>query len=76
MLARIKIIIGVLIRLIQKTVVTVSLFLLYIFGFGITVLLMVLFNRDALIRRADRQDTFWDKATGYEEDMEASLRQS
>jgi hypothetical protein len=76
MLAGIKIIIQALIRLIQKIIVTISLFLLYVFGFGITAVFMMFFNRETLIRHPDKEDTFWSKAAGYEEDIEASFRQS
>lgn len=76
MFARIKIIIQIFIRFIQNTIVTISLFLIYVFGFGVTIIFMMLFNRDILISRSDKKDTFWSKAEDYETDIEISLRQS
>ncbi len=76
MFARIKIIIQIFIRLIQKTIVTISLFLIYVFGFGVTVIFIMLFSRDILVRRYDKKDTFWSKAEDYETDIEGSFRQS
>lgn len=76
MFARIKIIIQIFIRLIQKTIVTISLFLIYIFGFGVTVIFIMLFSRDILVSRYDKKDTFWSKAEDYEADIEGSFRQS
>jgi hypothetical protein len=76
MFTRIKIIIQIFIRLIQKTIVTISLFLIYIFGFGVTVIFIMLFSRDILIIRSDKKDTFWAQAEDYETDIEGSLRQS
>jgi hypothetical protein len=76
MFARIKIIIQIFIRLIQKTIVTISLFLIYVFGFGVTAIFVMLFNRDILVSRYDKKDTFWGKAEDYETDIESSFRQS
>ena len=76
MLARIKIIIRTFVTVIQKTVVTISLFLIYVFGFGLTIISILLFNRDILITRRDKKDGFWVGAKDYEADMERSLRQS
>jgi len=76
MFSKAKIIIINFIRLIQKVIVTIFLFLIYVFGFGVTVIFMMLFNRDILIIRSDKKDTFWGKAKDYETDIESSFRQS
>jgi len=76
MLAKIKIIIRIFVTLIQKTVVTISLLIIYVFGFGVTVIFMMLFNRDILIIRSGKKETFWGKAEGYEADIESNFRQS
>lgn len=70
MIDKIKQITTVLIRVAQKTVLTVSLTLLYFLGLGLTRMLLPLFYK--------KRDTnlFWHKAQGYETTLENSARQS
>lgn len=56
--------------------VFISLILVYFLGFGITLLLMLVFNRKALADYNVNNDTFWVKAEGYEPDIGDSSRQS
>lgn len=76
MFARIRIIIRNFIRLIQKVLVTFLLFFLYVFGFGLTVIFALVFNRRILKRGSAEEGTFWKEAKDYEANMEDSLRQS
>jgi len=60
----------------QKIFLMVLLFILYFFGFGITLCLLVIFNRRALTSEYHAQDTYWHKTKGYAADIDRSLRQS
>ena len=72
----IKKIIQNLIRIIQRILIFVSLTVIYFFGFGITLLFMMIFNRKVLTGYSKNDNTFWIEAKGYEADIEESLRQS
>ena len=61
---------------VQKILITISLFILYVFGFGVTVLLAAVFDRRLLGKKAVTGNTFWLAATGYEPDIERCERQS
>lgn len=74
--ARIKIVIWSIVRLIQKLLVTIFLFLIYVFGFGLTAIFTLVFNRRLLRKGSKNEDTFWNQAKDYEGNMEDSLRQS
>lgn len=65
---------GPLIERVQHITVTAGLFLIYIMGFGVTLILVLVFNR-WLFRRKSKNDTFWEDAREYEKDAEALLRQ-
>ena len=73
---RIQKIIQFLIRTVQRFLLTVFLTILYFFGLGITFFLLMFFNRKALIKKKNSNITFWDKAEGYDADINNSIRQS
>ena len=65
-----------LLAAVQKALVNVSLFLLYVFGFGLTLLAVKLFDR-RLLRGTDEDDiSFWRQPEGYEPDRADCLRES
>jgi len=64
------------IRIIQKAVIAVSLCLIYIIGFGITLVIICIFNRKMLWPREKDEDTFWQEARGYTADRGQCLRGS
>lgn len=74
--AVIKTITGAIVKLIQKTVVTASLLVIYVFGLGLTVIAVIFFHRSILTGGPGRKDTSWSEAEGYEPDIGASSRQS
>lgn len=51
----------------QKIIITVALFLLYVFGLGATALLAAVFC-PRLLRPRRSRDTFWEEAEGYNPD--------
>ena len=63
-------------RIIQKILITTSLFVLYIVGFGITLFFVTIFNRRLLRIKRKEAGTFWQKAEGYEADIQEFIRQS
>lgn len=65
-----------IIRLVQKILMAVFLFILYILGFGITFIFLFIFKRDILFKNHKKESTSWIKAAGYEPDAEGSLRQA
>jgi hypothetical protein len=70
---------GLLKRLIvkaQHVVMVCLLFLLYVVGFGITVLFALVFDRKLLGMKCAKTETFWQEARGYSADMEEATRQS
>ena len=72
----IKRIINKFVATVQKAVIYVSLFVFYIFGFGITLLFAAVFNRELLGIDKYREGTFWKKAEGYENDIAGCERES
>lgn len=72
----IKRIINKIIVIIQKAVIYTSLFIFYVFGFGITLAFMAVFNRKLLGTEKHSKDTFWKKAEGYENDIGGCERES
>lgn len=76
MSARLKIFIWAIVRLIQKLLVTIFLFLIYVFGFGLTAIFTLVFNRHLLRKGSKNEDTFWNQAKDYEANIEDNLRQS
>ena len=65
-----------LIRIIQRILITVSLTIIYFFGFGITLFFMMIFNRKVLRGYSEDDHTFWIEAKGYEADIDDTMRQS
>ena len=61
---------------IQKILIVVLLFFTYIFGFGLTFVLIMLFNRRFFNMGHKRKDSFWIKARGYACDAVGARRQS
>lgn len=69
-------VLGYLIEKIQKILVAIALFFIYIFCIGITLGIIVIFNRGLLkIERAEK-GTFWEDAKGYNPDYEKCQRQA
>jgi len=71
-----KSIIQRLIAIVQKIFIMVSLFILYICGFGITLIFVMLFNRRLIRRQKLNKDSFWIDAQGYGNGLNESLRES
>ena len=71
---RIKRIIQIIIRAIQKVLITIFLIILYVVGFGMTYLFI--FKKNILFKKHKKGKTFWVKAMGYELDADGSLRQA
>lgn len=65
-----------LVRVMQKILITVLLFFVYIFGFGLTFIWAVIFKRELLGHRIKMSSSFWKKADGYEAHFEDAMRQS
>lgn len=63
-------------RFMQRAVVTILLFFVYILGFGVTALFARIFARSLLSGRRRDEGSYWIEAKGYEADMADSLRQS
>jgi len=66
----------VFVRAVQKVLVTVLLFIVYLLGFGITSIFAHIFNRKLFGRKDDGRSSFWVKATGYGRDDHDVMRQS
>jgi cytochrome c biogenesis protein CcdA len=71
-----KIITQYIVRVIQKILINILLSILYIFGFGITLLLLLIFNRKFLKRKTFNDISWWENASGYDMDVENIIRQS
>jgi hypothetical protein len=65
-----------LIKTIQKFLLPLFLFIVYIFGVGITAILVMIFNQKIIKKSNRAKDTFWLETEGYEADFNNSLRQS
>jgi len=76
MLTRIKKIIQLVVRLVQKILVTTFLFILYFLGFGLTLIALFIFKRDFLIKNYKQNESFWKEAADYESEANGSLRQA
>jgi hypothetical protein len=59
-----------------KALMSASLFLLYVIGFGLTKALVAVFDRRLLAPRDGAGDTYWLKAEGYELDESELTRGS
>lgn len=64
------------IKTVQKILITAALFILYIVGFGITLIFVIIFNRKLLGGKEREKDTFWKDAKGYETDINEHMRES
>lgn len=76
MVTKVKIIIKNFITSIQRLIVVISLFLIYIFGFGLTAIFMIVFKKNFLENSPAKKDTFWIDANGYNPNIEEAFRQS
>ncbi|MFA5200388.1 MAG: hypothetical protein WC442_05745 [Candidatus Omnitrophota bacterium] len=65
-----------LITTIRKILILMVLFFIYIFGFGLTLFFVAIFNRRVLRTLEKGQNTFWKQAQGYNTDIEECLRES
>ena len=61
---------------IQKTIVIALLFILYIFGFGISFVIARIFHLHFSGRKCKIKNSFWIKAVGYDETPDELTRQS
>ncbi|MDD5730483.1 MAG: hypothetical protein PHN57_05095 [Candidatus Omnitrophica bacterium] len=61
---------------IQKILIKVLLFFVYILGFGITLILIFIFKRGLLSRGVDSGGSYWSEAKGYEPNLEECSRES
>lgn len=64
------------IMLLQKVFITITLFFLYIIGFGFTLFFVSIFSRRLLGKTFTEENTFWNEAKEYEADINSSMRQS
>ncbi len=60
----------------RSTFITMALFVLYIFVFGLTLAAVAIFNRKLLGAPKTGEDTFWREAQGYSADINECLRES
>jgi len=68
--------IKIFVKIIQKIIITISLFVIYFIGLGITKIFIMIFNRKQLREGFEEKDSFWQEARGYEADINKSFRQS
>jgi membrane protein DedA with SNARE-associated domain len=61
---------------IQKTIAIALLFILYIFGFGISFVIARVFHRHFFEKKCESEDSFWIKAVDYDETPDELTRQS
>ncbi len=76
MFKHIKKITKIIISKVQKVILAISLFILYMVGFGATLFFLIIFNRKALVKEYESGNSYWHKACGYELDNDESLRQA
>lgn len=72
----IKSVTGILVSLVQKVLIKVLLAITYYIGFGITYIVVFIFNRELLKPADEDKETFWKYAEGYNPRMEECFRQS
>ena len=76
MISRIKKFLRAYIRIVQKILITVLLFFLYIVGFGVTYLFSAVFQRQLLRDKHKSGESFWNVAVDYETDLNDGTMQS
>ena len=64
------------IRIVQKVLITILLFIIYIIGIGVTKIFVMVFKREVFKRGYRSKATFWIEAKGYEANINDCLRQS
>ena len=62
--------------IIRRVILPVSLFLVYILGIGITLVILLIFDRKVLRIGNEKSESFWVKPHDLDKDMEAFMRQS
>jgi cytochrome c biogenesis protein CcdA len=65
-----------LVRIIQKVLITVFLFLIYFLGLGLTLIFIYLFSRKLIYSEARNRNSSWLETEGYVSDLEECFRQS
>ncbi|MFH1800247.1 MAG: hypothetical protein ABH891_05330 [Candidatus Omnitrophota bacterium] len=60
----------------QKVLVTVLLWIAYLFGLGLTVFFMLIFNQKFLGEKPENEGSFWKEAKGYGRNDHDVMRQS
>lgn len=60
----------------QKVLVTILLWIAYLFGIGLTVFFLLIFNRKFLNGRPESEGSFWREAAGYGRNDHDVMRQS
>ena len=76
MVSRMRKFLRAYIRTVQKILITVLLFFLYIVGFGVTYLFSAVFKRDLLRDKRTSGESFWKAAVDYEVDLNDGTLQS
>jgi hypothetical protein len=61
---------------IQGGLVKLTLFLVYMFGFGVTYIFVFIFQRGLLQHIAKKEKSFWKETEGYEPDLKSAQEQS
>lgn len=64
------------VRFVQRVLITILLTLLYVVGFPLTLVYMVVCRRDVLGEMAGDAESFWRTAKGYETTGESCCQQS
>lgn len=65
----------IFIKIVQEGFITIVLFFIYYIGFGITLILVLVFNRRLLRIEKNKKNTFWTDAEGYDSNISACLKQ-
>lgn len=65
-----------LVRAVQRRVMTVSLFLTYVFGMGLTVVFAWIADRELVRERREERDSYWEDAEDYVPDEALADHQS
>jgi cytochrome c biogenesis protein CcdA len=60
----------------QKVLVTILLWIAYLFGIGLTVFFIRIFNRKFINGKSENEGSFWKEAKGYGRNDHDVMRQS
>ena len=61
---------------VQKALINVLLFIVYIVGFGITKIFVSIFNKSLYAEKTEKTKSFWITSKGYEADINESKMES